>query len=85
MIFECTEVHRPVWTTLNLSCTGAPWAGCTASGGVLLEHLCLSELFPSAERAGVTIAFDYMQWLNARGISPATEGARGTALHVYSF
>ncbi|KAK9843821.1 hypothetical protein WJX81_007539 [Elliptochloris bilobata] len=42
--------------------------------GVPVEELSLSKLFPSAERAGVAVAFDYMQWLNARGISPSTEG-----------
>lgn len=40
-----------------------------------VEDLSLSKLFPSAERAGVAVAFDYMQWLGARGISPSTEGA----------
>ena len=40
-----------------------------------VEELSLGLLFPSAERAGVAVAFDYMQWLNARGISPSTEGA----------
>ena len=40
-----------------------------------VAELSLSKLFPSAERAGVAVAFDYMQWLGARGISPSTEGA----------
>ena len=43
--------------------------------GVPVEELSLNKLFPSAERAGVAVAFDYMQWLSARGISPSTEGA----------
>ena len=41
-----------------------------------VEELSLNQLFPSAERAGVGVAFDYMQWLSARGISPSTEGAQ---------
>ena len=47
--------------------------------GIPVEELSLSKLFPSAERAGVAVAFDYMQWLSARGISPSTEGAQSGA------
>ena len=42
--------------------------------GIPVAELSLSKLFPSAEREGVAVVFDYLQWLSARGISPATEG-----------
>lgn len=43
--------------------------------GVPVAELSLSRLIPSPQRDGVSVSFDYLQWLAARGISPSTEGA----------
>ena len=61
---------------------GAPSSWCRGILGWLhniqgrpLETLTFSAALPSSERAGVTIAFDYISWLNTeREINVRTEG-----------
>lgn len=43
--------------------------------GIPVEELSLSTAIPSAERGGVAVAFDYIQWLTEeRSLSVSTEG-----------
>ena len=43
--------------------------------GVPLAELRLRHALPSAERSGVSVAFDYIEWLNSeRGVSVFTQG-----------